>query len=98
MFPNPASCEGSVHSVMTFLFSQFSDLASNPTVSGVRTFTEQLTTISSNLTFSGDIIQVGNLLFGSVEVLTQNPSLYEQNSYNVSSLYLHHFMDQKGTL
>ena len=40
--------------------------------------------ISSNLTYAGDVLQVGNLLFGSIEVLTQNPSLYQQSSYMVS--------------
>jgi hypothetical protein len=47
-------------------------------------FTQQLMDISSNLTYAGDVLQVGNLLFGSIEVLTRNPSLYQQSSYMVS--------------
>ena len=48
-------------------------------------FTEGLVNISSDLTFAGDVLQVGNLLFRSAELLTDNPSLYEQSSYMVSS-------------
>ena len=46
-------------------------------------FTEQLMNVSSNLTFAGDILQVGELLFGSVELLTRNPTQYQQSSYRV---------------
>ena len=56
------------------------------TVSGAVMFTQRLLNVSTNLTFAGDVLEVGNLLFRTVNLLTNHPDLYEPTTYAVNTM------------